>query len=114
VRLPRLIGEARAKELILLGRRIPAARALEIGLVHQVVPRDQLRAAADAILTDLLACAPLSVMSAKASIERGYGKPMNEALEIERECYERTLYSEDRDEGLAAFAEGRKPRYQGR
>jgi hypothetical protein len=39
---------------------------------------------------------------------------MDDALAIERECYERTLFSEDRDEGLAAFAEGRKPNYQGR
>lgn len=114
VRLPRLIGEARAKELIMLGRRIPAARALEIGLVNQVVPRDKLRAAADAILTDILACAPLSIMSAKKSIERGYGRSVGEALDIERECYMRTLFSEDRDEGLAAFAEGRPPRYKGR
>jgi methylglutaconyl-CoA hydratase len=114
VRLPRLVGEARAKELILLGRRIPATRALEIGLVNQVVARDQLPAAADAILKDLLACAPISVTAAKSSIERGYGRSMTEALEIERECYERTLFSEDRDEGLAAFAEGRAPNYKGR
>ena len=114
VRMPRLIGEARAKELILLGRRIPAARALEIGLVNQVVARDELRAAADAILKDLLACAPISVAVAKSSIERGYGRSLSEALEIERECYERTLFSEDRDEGLAAFAEGRPPQYKGR
>lgn len=114
VRMPRLIGEARAKELVMLGRRIPAARALEIGLVHRVVPRDQLRAAADEIVTDLLACAPISVTAAKSSIERGYGRSLGEALEIERECYERTLFSEDRDEGLAAFAEGRAPLYKGR
>jgi len=113
-RLPRLIGDARAKELIMLGRRIPAARALEIGLVHQVVARDKLRSAADAILADILACAPISVQAAKSAIERGYGRPLHEALEIERECYERTLFSEDRDEGLAAFAEGRPPNYQGR
>jgi len=113
-RMPRLIGEARAKELIMLGRRISAARAAEIGLVSQVVPRDQLRAAADAILNDVLACAPISVAAAKSAIERGYGRPLNEALEIERECYERTLISEDRDEGLLAFAEGRKPVYKGR
>lgn len=98
----------------MLGRRIPAARALEIGLVNQVVARDGLRAAADAIIKDLLACAPISVAVAKSSIERGYGRPLAEALEIERECYERTLFSENRDEGLAAFAEGRPPRYQGR
>jgi enoyl-CoA hydratase/carnithine racemase len=113
-RLPRLIGEARAKELILLGRRISAARALEIGLVNQVVPRAGLQAAIDALLAELEGCAPLSVRSAKLAIERGYGKPMNEALDIERECYDTTLYSEDRDEGLAAFAQRRPPRYEGR
>jgi enoyl-CoA hydratase/carnithine racemase len=114
VRMPRLIGEARAKELIMLGRRIPAARALEIGLVTQVVARDKLGAAAETILADLLACAPISVASAKSSIERGYGRSLDDALTIERECYERTLFSEDRDEGLAAFAEGRPPKYRGR
>lgn len=112
-RLPRLIGEARAKELILLGRRIPAARALEIGLVHQVVPRGGLMAATDALLTELAGCAPLSVQFAKSAIQRGYGKPLSEGLDIERECYDMTLFSEDRNEGLAAFAEGRPPRYQG-
>jgi len=112
-RLPRLIGEARAKELILLGRRVIAARALEIGLVNQVVPRAGLAAAVDAILAELAACAPLSVQSAKSAIQRGYGKVLSEGLDIERECYDVTLFSEDRDEGLAAFAEGRPPRYQG-
>lgn len=114
VRLPRLVGEARAKELVMLGRRIAAARAKEIGLVNDVVPRDTLRATADAYLAELAGCAPLSVAAAKSSIERGYGRSLAEALEIERECYERTLFSEDRDEGLLAFAEGRPPRYQGR
>jgi enoyl-CoA hydratase/carnithine racemase len=113
-RLPRLVGEARAKEMILLGRRVSAAYALEIGLVHQVVPRGQYASAVDALVRELAECAPLSVRSAKYAIERGYGKPLDEALGIESECYERTLYSEDRDEGLAAFAEGRKPRFQGR
>ncbi len=113
-RLPRLVGEARAKELILLGKRISAARAYEIGLVNSVVPRDKLRATVDALLADLALCAPLSVASAKSAIERGYGRSLDDGLAIERECYEVTLYSEDRDEGLAAFAEGRPPRYQGR
>jgi enoyl-CoA hydratase/carnithine racemase len=112
-RLPRLIGEARAKEMILLGRRITSARALEIGLVHQVVPRAGLEAATQALLAELATCAPLSVISAKVAIERGYGKPIQDALDIERECYDITLFSHDRDEGLAAFAEGRPPRYQG-
>jgi len=113
-RLPRLIGEARAKELILLGRRITAERALEIGLVTQVVPRAQLMTAVEAMLAELGRCAPLSLQQAKSAIERGHGKAMREALELEREHYDVTLFSEDRDEGLAAFAEGRPPRYQGR
>lgn len=113
-RLPRLIGEARAKELILLGRRIGAQRALEIGLVHQVVSRPNLRSATEALLGELAGCAPMSVMSAKSAIERGYGKALSDALSIERECYDVTLFSEDRDEGLAAFAENRAPRFKGR
>jgi enoyl-CoA hydratase/carnithine racemase len=113
-RLPRLVGEARAKEMILLGRRITAAQALQYGLVNQVVPRAQLRATVDAMLVELTGCAPLSVTSAKSAIERGHGKPMEDGLAIERECYEITLFSHDRDEGLAAFAEGRPPQYRGR
>jgi enoyl-CoA hydratase/carnithine racemase len=113
-RLPRLVGEARAKELIMLGRRIGAARALEIGLVNQVVPRAGLRAAVDALLAELAGCAPLSVTEAKSAIERGHARSLSDGLSIERECYEVTLFSEDRDEGLAAFAEGRPPNYRGR
>ena len=113
-RLPRLIGEARAKEMILLGRRIGAARALEIGLVSQVVPLGELGKAVEGLLAELDGCAPVSFQQAKSAIERGHGRPIDEALELERQLYDVTLYSEDRDEGLAAFAEGRPPRYQGR
>jgi enoyl-CoA hydratase/carnithine racemase len=113
-RLPRLVGESRAKEMIMLGRRISAAQALAYGLVHQVVPRDKLGAAADALVAELGGCAPLSVSAAKSAIERGHGRPMEEGLALERECYDITLFSADRDEGLAAFAEGRAPQYKGR
>jgi len=113
-RLPRLVGEARAKEMILLGRRISAARALEIGLVTQVVPRAGLVAAVEALLAELAGVAPLSVQQAKTAIERGHGRTIDEGLAIEREHYEVTLFSEDRDEGLAAFAAGRPPVYKGR
>lgn len=112
-RLPRLVGEARAKELIMLGRRIDAARALAIGVVHQVVPRAQLAATVDALLAEMEGCAPISMQQAKSAIEQGYGRPLPDALELERSLYDVTLFSEDRDEGLAAFAEGRPPRYRG-
>jgi enoyl-CoA hydratase/carnithine racemase len=114
IRLPRLIGEARAKELILLGRRISAQRAYEIGLVNQVAARGQLATDVDALLTELQGCAPISLRAAKQSIQRASESDLETALRVERECYDQTLFSQDRDEGLAAFAEGRPPRYQGR
>ncbi|WP_428262845.1 enoyl-CoA hydratase-related protein [Haliangium sp.] len=113
-RLPRLIGVARAKELILLGRRIDAARALEIGLVMQVAAREGLRDAAAAVLAELAGCAPRSVEMSKQAIERGIEVGIDEGLRIERACYEVTLFTEDRNEGLRAFAEKRSPRYTGR
>lgn len=114
VRLPRLVGEARAKEMILLGRKISAARAAAYGLVTAVVPRDALVATVEGLLGELAGCAPLSVTQAKSSIEASHAKSVDDALAIERQLYDVTLFSADRDEGLAAFAEGRPPRYQGR
>jgi methylglutaconyl-CoA hydratase len=113
VRLPRLIGEARAKEMILLGRRIGAQRAYEIGLVNAVVPRERLVSEAEGILAEIAGCAPLSVRSAKSAVERTLDATVDEGLQIEADCYETTLFSDDRNEGLAAFAEGRKPAYRG-
>ena len=113
-RLPRLIGVAAAKEMILLGRRVAAARALELGLVMLVVARAGLRAAADGVVAELAGCAPRSLAMAKAAIDRGVDVGIDEGLRIERQCYDVTLFSEDRDEGLRAFAEKRPPRYTGR
>ncbi len=113
-RLPRLVGEARAKELILLGRRVTAQRAAEIGLVNEVVAVGELSHAVDALLVELEGCAPLSVAKAKEAIEAGRSVPLAEGLVIERACYDVTLFSDDRNEGLAAFAEKRPPRYRGR
>jgi enoyl-CoA hydratase/carnithine racemase len=113
-RLPRIVGAARAKELILLGRRLTASRALEIGLVNAVVPAGGLHAAVEALAAELEGCAPISVAKAKEAIDRGLDGALDEGLAVERACYEVTLATEDRNEGLAAFAEKRPPRYQGR
>lgn len=113
-RLPRLIGVAAAKELILLGKRIDANKALAIGLVSKVVPNAELDAAEAELLTDLEACAPLSLRMAKEAIDRGVEVGIEEGLRIERSCYNQTLFSEDRNEGLAAFADKRAPQYTGK
>ena len=111
-RLPRLIGEARAKEMILLGERVDAERALAIGLVHRTAP-DALAAALE--LADRLAeAAPIAVAAALESIEGGRDLPLAEALSLEHRCYERVLVSEDRREALSAFLEKRKPTFRGR
>ena len=113
-RLPRLIGVAAAKELIMLGRRITPERALALGLVTAIAPRGGLRAAVDGMLAELAGCAPKRDAMAKAAIERGSDVGIDEGLRIERQCYDVTLVSEDRDEGLRAFAEKRPPKYLGR
>ena len=113
-RLPRLIGVAAAKELILLGNRIDAQRALELGLVLKVVPPEELDSTVSAIMGELALCAPRSTAMAKQAIDRGIEVGIDEGLRIERDCYEVTLYTDDRNEGLRAFAEKRAPRYQGR
>ncbi len=113
-RLPRLVGVAAAKEMILLGRRIGAARAKEIGLVSEVFAAGGLRVAVDTILGELAGCAPKSVAMAKAAIEDGLDVGLDEGLAIERRCYDVTLHSEDRDEGLRAFVEKRPPKFTGR
>ncbi len=113
-RLPRLIGVAAAKELILLGARIDADRARQLGLVLDVVPYADLDARLGAILKELALCAPRSTRMAKRAIDRGVEVGIDEGLRIERDCYEVTLFTEDRNEGLRAFAEKRPPRYTGR
>ncbi len=113
-RLPRLIGVAAAKELILLGRRVSAERALALGLVMAVVPPGGLAAAVDGLIGELAGCAPRSLQMAKAAIDRGVDVGIDEGLRIERQCYDVTLFSEDRDEGLRAFAERRPARFTGR
>jgi len=113
-RLARLCGIAVAKDLILTGRRIDAATALQVGLVSQVVPATQLKTVVAAVCADLATAGPLALAQAKRAIDGGFGKPMDEALAIERACYEVVLASDDRNEGLRAFAEKRAAKYSGK
>lgn len=113
-RLPRLIGLSRAKELILTSRRIGADEAAAIGLVNRVAPEGGLRETAREMAEAIAANGPVAVRAAKDAMDRGWELPLVEGLEHEARCYERTLETQDRLEALAAFAEKRKPRYQGR
>jgi enoyl-CoA hydratase/carnithine racemase len=113
-RLSRLIGLAAAKELILTGRRIGAAAARELGLVSAVVPAAELRAEAQRWAAEVATAGPLAVKQAKRALDEGWGQPLAAALGVERAAYEVVLSSEDRNEGLRAFAEKRKPNFTGK
>jgi enoyl-CoA hydratase/carnithine racemase len=113
-RLPRLVGRARAKDLILTGRRIDVVEAERIGLVDRIAPAGQLRETALALARQIADNGPVAVRAAKAAIDEGCDLPIAQGLEVEARCYERVLPTQDRLEALAAFAEKRKPRYTGR
>ncbi|XP_072961568.1 probable enoyl-CoA hydratase 2, mitochondrial isoform X1 [Typha angustifolia] len=113
-RLPRIVGRSVAKELIFTGRRIDGTEAVSMGLVNHCVPAGEAYLKALQIARDINQKGPLALRMAKKSINLGMEVDMPSALEVEEECYEQLLNTKDRLEGLAAFAEKRKPRYSGR
>jgi enoyl-CoA hydratase/carnithine racemase len=114
VRLSRMVGMGRAKEMIFTARRVPAAEAHAMGLANRVSQPGKSVEAALALAAEISGNAPLAIAAAKAAIVESWDLPMDEALACERRQYEKALASEDRLEGLQAFAEKRAPRWQGR
>jgi enoyl-CoA hydratase/carnithine racemase len=114
VRLARIVGVGRAKDLILTARRVEAVEALQLGLANRISAAGDSVAAAVALGREIATNAPVAVAAAKGSIDEAYDLPMDAALEMERIHYEKALLSEDRLEGLKAFAEKRPPRWTGR
>jgi enoyl-CoA hydratase/carnithine racemase len=113
-RLPRLVGQGKALELILSGRRIDASEALRLGLVEQVVPHDQLLPSVEELAQSIASRAPLAVKYAKEAVVRGRELPLTEGLKVEAELYTLLRTTEDRMEGARAFQEKRPPRFKGR
>jgi len=113
-RLSRVVGEGRAKEMILLGRSISASQALAWGLVNHVAPENSdVIDEALAFAQPIAEGAPLAQAAALEAIDRALDLPLDVGIELERVAYDKVLVSSDRQEALAAFAEKRKPRFSG-
>lgn len=108
-RLPRIVGVAKAKELVYTARRFGAQTALDIGLVCKVVEPDQLLDAALELAREIAKNGPIGVTQAKFVLTYGPECSIGVALPLESKAYEVTIPTEDRMEALNAFAEKRKP-----
>jgi enoyl-CoA hydratase/carnithine racemase len=112
-RLPRIVGKAKAKELIFTAARITAAEAKEIGLVNRVVAKGTALEESLTLAERIKENAPLALTQAKFAIDRGMETDLDTGLLLETRAYETLIPTKDRLEGLAAFKEKRKPRYIG-
>jgi enoyl-CoA hydratase/carnithine racemase len=112
--LPRAIGLRRAKEVILTGRPFNAAEALEWGLVNRVLPGSELMKEALVTAARIAENAPVAVRQAKKAIDKAGDLGRADGYSFEIEAYNRTVGTEDRQEGIRAFNEKRKPQYKGR
>jgi len=111
--LPRLIGRARAAEMMMLGERIPATRALEWGMIHKVVSDDALDAEAMALATRLAAGPTIALGLIRQGLQYGFTCDYNAAMEREAEHQRRARGTRDSMEGGTAFLEKRKPNFKG-
>ncbi len=112
--LPRLVGEAKAKELMFTSPRLTAAEAADLGMVNRVLPDDGFAEAALAYCDDLAQRAPIALRYMKENVNRAMGATLAEALDAEASAMVRTMSTADHREAAAAFVEKRPPEFSGR
>jgi enoyl-CoA hydratase len=113
-RLARRVGIARARELVYTGEIIGADKALAIGLVNAVVPKDELSTRVRAVADAIASKGPLAIAQAKRAMLRGVEGDVPSANELEAQAFAMLFGSEDQKEGMKAFVEKRKPEFRGR
>jgi enoyl-CoA hydratase len=113
-RLPRLIGLAKAKELVLTGEFIDPAEAENCGLVNEVVPDGEVKARARELADELAENAPIGMRLAKQALDAAQDVPLDEGLQLERALGEKTYWTRDYEEGMQARLDGREPEFENR
>jgi enoyl-CoA hydratase/carnithine racemase len=111
-RLARLVGKAKALEMILTGDRITGAEAASIGLVNKAVPGTEVMKAAVGLAKKIASYGSLAIAAALGSVTEGLRVTLPEGLEIETGNFSRLVETKDMREGLAAFLEKRQPKFQ--
>jgi len=113
-RLPRVLPWAKAAEMLLMGRPIDAQEAFRIGLVNKVVPPEQVMPTAKEWAEIICQAAPLAVRATKEAMLKGVSMTLEQGLQLENTLFNYLLGTEDFNEGITAFAEKRKPNFQGK
>ena len=113
-RLPRLVGQGKAKELIFTGGRVNAREALDMGLVNKICEPQDLIEECNKMAAMICETGPIAIEQAKYAINHGFETDIHTGLAIESNAYWVCIPTEDRLEGLAAFKEKRKPVYKGK
>ncbi|MEX0998860.1 MAG: enoyl-CoA hydratase-related protein, partial [Thermodesulfobacteriota bacterium] len=113
-RITRIMGNAKAKELIFTGEMVSAEEALRFGLVERVVPHEVIMKEAKELAESIAKRAPLAVSAAKKAINKGSEMDLDKALDLEKELIISCFDTNDRAEGMKAFLEKRDPEFKGK
>jgi enoyl-CoA hydratase len=113
-KLARLVGRQRAMLLIMTGRMFGAAEALSMGVVSEITPAGQALARALDIAREIAAMPPISIMQIKEIVNAGLNAPLETALMLERKAFQLQFATRDQKEGMQAFLEKRKPKFEGK
>ena len=113
-RLTRAVGKAKAMEMILTGKRIGAEEAKTLGLVSRVVPKEVYLDEAKKVANEIASKSPVAIRLAKMAVNKAFEMGLTQGIDFEREVFYLLFASEDKNEGMKAFQEKRKPEFKGK
>ncbi len=113
-RLTRAVGKYKAMEMILTGKRIGAEEAKTLGLVSRVVPKEAYLLEAMKVAYEIASKSPVAIRLAKMAVNKAFEMGLTQGIDFERELFYLLFASEDKEEGMKAFMEKRKPEFKGK